>query len=177
MATSLTFRTPRISDAPGLAALGRDTFVAAFGHLYSAENLNLFLNQAYSEEAVCADLTNPDRLYHLAEVAGEMVGYCKLGFDASLDYDFAGRRGMELKQLYLLPSQHGSGLGTAFMNWTLDQARARDTEIIILSVWSGNDGAQRFYQRHGFRYLRDTIFMVGNHRDDEFIYGLELGTR
>jgi diamine N-acetyltransferase len=171
----ITFRTPDLSDAPALAALGRSTFVAAFGHLYSTENLNLFLSTAYSEEAVCADLTNANRLYHVAEVAGEMVGYCKLGFEASLDYDFAGRRGMELKQLYLLPSQHGSGLGTAFMDWTLEQARARETEIIILSVWSGNDGAQRFYQRHGFRYLRDTIFMVGNHRDDEFIYGLELG--
>ncbi len=170
----ITFRTPDPSDAPALASLGRTTFVAAFGHLYSAENLTLFLEQAYSEEAVCADLTNANRLYHVAEVAGEMVGYCKLGFEASLDYDFGGRRGMELKQLYLLPSQHGSGLGTTFMNWTLEQAKARGTEIIILSVWSGNEGAQRFYQRHGFRYLRDTIFMVGNHRDDEFLYGLEL---
>ena len=39
-----------------------------------------------------------------------------------------------------------------------------------LSVWSGNDGAQRFYARHGFAKVADVTFRVGEQIDEEFLF-------
>lgn len=170
-------RTPDAVDASALAKLGRDTFVETFGHLYSAEDLNSFLDQTFAVDAVAADIADPARALLVAEDETGLIGYCKLGFTVSLDYDPGDRRAMELKQLYVRESAIGSGLGARLMQWALDQARARGFDMIILSVWSENFRAQRFYQRHGFAKIGDTIFMVGNHRDEEFLYGLDLEAR
>ncbi len=56
----------------------------------------------------------------------------------------------------------------------ISEARARACDVMQLSVWSGNLGAQRFYQRYGFAHVADIDFWVGNHRDDEFLYELTL---
>lgn len=167
----ISYRAPRPDEAAALAELGRTSFIDAFGHLYRVEDLNAFLDATYTPETLSADLGNPNRVFRIAEDAGHMVGYCKLGLDQSLDYDSGDIATMELKQLYLLGSQTGSGIGGAFMDWTLDQAQKRGFEQIILSVWSENHGGQRFYRRHGFEKWGDTIFMVGEQRDDEFIFG------
>ena len=170
----IQYRPATTEDAAALSELGRASFVDAFGQLYSADNLNIFLNQAYSQAAVEAELANPRRLFRIAERDRRMVGYCKIGFDVTLDHEPGDRQVMELKQLYLLGRETGSGVGAALMAWALDEARARGFDDIILSVWSGNHRAQRFYARHGFEKIGDTIFMVGNHRDEEYLMGLRL---
>jgi ribosomal protein S18 acetylase RimI-like enzyme len=170
----IAYRPAATSDVPALAKLGRSSFVDAFGHLYSADNLDRFLEQAYSPGLIEAELANPVRLYRVAERDGQLVGYCKIGFEVTLDHDAKGRRVMELKQLYLLGGETGSGIGTALMAWALDEARTRGFDDVILSVWSGNHRAQRFYARYGFEKIGDTIFMVGDHRDEEYLMGLRL---
>lgn len=170
----IQYRPATPEDAPALSELGRTSFVDAFGHLYSADNLGRFLEQAYAQSAVEAELANAARLYRIAERDGLMIGFCKIGFDVTLDHDSKGRRVMELKQLYLRGSETGSGLGGALMDWALGEGRARGFDDVILSVWSQNFGAQRFYARYGFEKIGDTIFMVGDHRDEEHLMGLRL---
>ena len=170
----IQYRPATPHDASALSELGRASFIDAFGHLYSADNLNRFLEETYSLPVIDHELANPLRLIRIAEQDGEMLGYCKLGLDVTLDHEPRGRRVMELKQLYLRGVQTGSGIGTALMGWALDEARSRAIDDIILSVWSQNHGAQRFYARHGFEKIGDTIFMVGDHRDEEYLLALRL---
>jgi diamine N-acetyltransferase len=170
----ITYRMPSIADANLLGQLGKASFVEAFGHLYSPENLELFLDKVYSAAAVSSDFSNANRLFLVAEEDGRMVGYCKLGLEVSLDYDPGERRTMELKQLYMMQSHVGRGVAQHLMQWALDEARARGFDDVILSVYSDNPRAQRFYQKYGFRHIADTYFMVGNHRDYEYLYALAL---
>lgn len=170
----ISYRAPTIEDAPALAELGHASFLDAFGHLYKPDDLNAFIGQVYSIEAVKDDLNNPNRVFLVAEDDCRMVGYCKLGLNNKLDYDTGGVPTMELKQLYLRGAQTGGGIGSALMAWALDEARRRGFEQVILSVYSENHGGQRFYKRHGFEKWGDTIFMVGNQRDDEFIFGRKV---
>ncbi len=167
-------RPPAPDDAPALAELSRSTFVDTFGHLYSAENLDMFLTQVYSVEAVAADIVNPDRLLRVVERDGAMIAYCKLGLTYGFEHDVGDRKVMELKQLYLRAEAQGSGIAQELMAWMLAEAHERGFDAIALTVWSENYKAQRFYEKHGFAKWADTYFMVGNHRDDEYIYGLDL---
>jgi diamine N-acetyltransferase len=170
----ITFRTPNIADASALAKLGAASFVDAFGHLYSAENLNAFLSATYSVDTVAAELSSSQRVFRVAEDGQQLIGFCKLGLDLDFDIDLAGRRGLTLKQLYLVGTRTGTGVGGALIAWAIDEARSRSFDDIVLSVWSGNVEAQRFYRRHGFEKIGETIFRVGDHIDEEFLFGLQL---
>ena len=166
----ILYRAPRRDEAAALATLGRDTFVETFGHLYRPEDLAAFLTSIYAEDSIARQLDSDRILYRLAEDAGQLVGYCKLGLDVSLDYDPGDKTVIELKQLYVFASHHGSGVGQALMDWTIAEAQARDADEILLSVYAENARGQGFYKRNGFRWIADTYFMVGNHRDEEYLF-------
>lgn len=162
------------ADIPALSRLGIDSFVAKFGPLYRSEDLAAFLGTAFSPEAISAELANPERLYCLAEAQGQLAGYCKLGLVCGFPEHARGARTIELKQLYTDPMLTGQGIGTALMDWALAEARARGADELQLSVFSGNDGAQRFYVRHGFEKVADTTFKVGEQVDREYLFARML---
>lgn len=166
----ITYRAPRADEAAALADLGRNSFVETFGHLYRPEDLNAFLEDSYAADGVRAQVESPRFIFRVAEEGGQLVGYCKLGLDVSLDYDPGDKTVVELKQLYLMATHQGVGVAQALMDWAIAKAQARAAEEIILSVWAENARAQRFYQKYGFEWIADTYFMVGSHRDDEFLY-------
>ncbi len=170
----LILRAPESADIEALAEFGRNSFVAKFGHIYQSQDLDPFLEATHSPRAIAAELANPDRLYRLAEIAGRLVGYCKLGLSCGWpDYARADRI-IELKQLYADPAMTGRGIGAALMAWALDAARQLGAGEIQLSVWSENAGAQKFYARYGFEKLADIEYWVGGHRDDEFLFALRI---
>jgi diamine N-acetyltransferase len=168
----ITYRTPTMKDAQDLADLGRDTFVHSFGHIYSPDNLNRFLAETYSLRTVQTDLANPERLFQVAVDESRMIGYCKLGLTNHFPGPFEGRRVMEFKQLYLVDGYKGVGIADKLMQWALSMAHGYDD--MVLTVYSENPRAQRFYQRYGFEKYMDYFFMVGDHRDDEYLYRLKL---
>ena len=171
---SITYRAATPADVPALAELGAVSFIDAYGDLYSDEDLGLFLEQAYSADVIAAEVANPERIYRLAEEDGRLLGYCKLGLNGGFDHDFGDRKVMDLNQLYLRGNTTGKGLGSALMDWAISEAKVRDFDVMALSVYSENYGGQRFYERHGFAKLADIYFMVGNQRDDEYLFALEL---
>ena len=170
----MILRPATSADVPALAELGRESFVAKFGTLYTPQDLTTFLGQTHSEAAVAAELANPERRYCLAELDGRLVGYAKLGLACPWQDHARGERTIEIKQFYTAPDMAGKGIGAALMDWALQQARAESADEIQLSVWSENDGAQRFYARYGFEKVADTTFRVGEQLDHEFLFSLVL---
>jgi diamine N-acetyltransferase len=170
----MILRPALLTDVEPLARLGRESFCAKFGHLYDPADLQAFLEQVYSVEAVENEITGQTCIHQLAAADGELVGYCKLRQPSGYEEHSDAARPIALSQLYTSPGRTGSGIGTALMDWALAEARRRRCDAVQLSVWSGNEGAQRFYERYGFRKIADIDFWVGNHRDDEYLYELRL---
>lgn len=164
------------ADVPALARLGRESFVAAFGHLYSEANLNAFLEMVYSEAAVRGEVAGEDCIHRLADDGERLLGFVKLCHPSwyADDSPTGMRNPIALGQLYTQPDTTGQGIGAALMDWAIAEARARGHDAVQLSVWAGNHGAQRFYQRYGFAKVADIDFWVGDHRDDEYLFELRL---
>jgi GNAT superfamily N-acetyltransferase len=81
----------------------------------------------------------------LAEENGRIIGF--LGIDRSQ------RNGWEvLERLYVDPDAQNRGVGTAL----LEQAKALRPDGFVLWVFQKNEGARRFYERHGFRLVKLT---------------------
>ena len=69
--TDFRLRDAAIGDAAALSALGRDSFVAAFGHLYQAEDLARFLDEVHDPATIAAQIADPSFLHQLAADDGD----------------------------------------------------------------------------------------------------------
>jgi ribosomal protein S18 acetylase RimI-like enzyme len=170
----MNLRPATPDDAPALSRLGTDSFVVKFGHLYSAENLANFLAGSHSEAKVAKEIADPALRVMLAEADGKLLGFCKLVMACGWPDHARGSAVIELKQLYTDPEATGQGIGAALMDWALAEAARFGADEIQLSVYSDNPGAQKFYARYGFEKVADIHFMVGEQRDEEFLFARVL---
>lgn len=162
-------------DAARVAALGKEAFCAAFAHLYGDEDLSTFLAASHTPAVVAKQIADPDMRIQLAlNDDGKLLGFCKLVLACGWPEHVRAAPAIELKQLYTDPAATGRGLGAALMDWALAEAVARGAGEMQLSVWSENLGAQRFYARYGFAKMADIHFLVGNQRDEEFLFAKVL---
>lgn len=171
----MQYRAATAEDVPALVALGRESFVAAFGDLYRAEDLAAFLDEAHDPVAVAGEIAGNQCRHRLAfDEAGALVGYCKLRHPSKLAALSSARDPIELSQLYCAAGATGRGVGAALMDWALQEAADGGHDAIHLSVYSENHGAQRFYARYGFVWTADTTFRVGEQIDEEFLFEKKL---
>ncbi|WP_324697705.1 GNAT family N-acetyltransferase [Novosphingobium aerophilum] len=166
----MNLRPATAEDAAALADLGRRSFVVKFGHMYTPEDLANFLEDSHSEAKVAKEIADPGMRIMLAVEEDRLLGYCKMVLDCGWPEHARGGAVIELKQLYTDPEATGQGIGASLMDWALDLARERAADEVQLSVWSGNEGAQKFYARYGFGKVADIHFMVGEQRDEEFLF-------
>ncbi|WP_293874906.1 MULTISPECIES: GNAT family N-acetyltransferase [unclassified Sphingomonas] len=166
-----TLRTPTVADAETIAAVMTECFTATFGHLYAPADLAAFLD-GLTLERWRAELADPAFAFLLAEEEGVAVGFAKLGPHA-LPVEPAGPM-IELRQLYLVAGQQGSGLAARMMDRVIAIARERGAAELFLSVYVDNVRARRFYERYGFEEIGLYTFMVGNHADEDHLMRLTL---
>ena len=89
----------------------------------------------------------------VADDGGRVVGFEALG-DGVLEH------------LYLHPAAQGQGHGTRL----LVEAKERRPTGLRLWVFQRNEGARRFYERHGFRCLRLTDGEDNEEREPDALY-------
>lgn len=157
------------ADATTLAELGARTFADAFGHLYSPQDLQAFLDESHAVAAYEQLLASPLYALWLAERDGDAVGYALAG-PCGLPHEDARPGDGELKRLYVRSSEQGSGVGARLFEQALAWLERDGPRTLWISVWSENYGAQRFYARHGFELAGEYEFIVGQQRDREFMY-------
>ncbi|MGC4250282.1 MAG: GNAT family N-acetyltransferase [Sphingobium sp.] len=171
--TPIHWRGAEIRDAPALSILGGATFLASFAHDHPGEALIDHVRNAHGEEFYRAALADPAQTLLIGETPlGAPVGYALLT-PPDLPVDL--RHGdIELKRFYLLGDWQGKGNGDALMERAASEARARKAQRLLLAVYPANEKARRFYTRHGFAEIGETVFMVGTMPFRDLIYARML---
>jgi GNAT superfamily N-acetyltransferase len=88
----------------------------------------------------------------VAEDAGKIVAYAVFFHNYST---FLGRRGLYLEDLYVQPTQRGTGLGTAMLRALAAIAVERNCARFEWSVLDWNEPAIRFYEKMGATVYND----------------------
>jgi GNAT superfamily N-acetyltransferase len=91
---------------------------------------------------------NPDALL-LAAVAADGVAGHLVGIYEAASPMWLGARA-ELVSMYVRPSLRGGGIGSQLVADFTAWARERGASRAHVTAYAANDGAVRFYQRHGF---------------------------
>ena len=166
---SPTIRRAVPGDAAALAEIGEATFVESFAYLYTPEDLAKFLEQSHSAAAYERLLQDPGVAIWLAEADGEPpIGYAVAG-SCKLPVPDLEKSAGEIRQLYVRAAFHKHKLGTKMLVTAFDWLASRNYTPLYVGVWSENYGAQRLYGRFGFEKVGEYEFLVGRHRDREFI--------
>ena len=126
----MELRLARIEDADAVA----DVFIPSFGGL-------TFLPVLHSDEehrAFAGRLVRDTEVW-VAEESARIVGFASLS-EARLEH------------LYVHPDAQGRGVGSALL------AKAKERRPVGFELWvfQQNEGARRFYARHGLRLVRLT---------------------
>ncbi|MFB7249550.1 GNAT family N-acetyltransferase [Microbacterium sp. NPDC056234] len=94
-------------------------------------------------------LADPAGFALLAWVDGTAAGYAVVALRPAI-YNEGGQVAT-LDELYVRPSHRSEGIGAVLLARTIEESRRRGAGEMHINVDSGDAGARRFYERHGFR--------------------------
>ena len=131
-------------DAPAIARLFRRSFgtLAFLPTLHTPAEDRAFFAGVVAEQEVWA-----------WEEGGRILG-------------FAALEGAVLGHLYVEPEAHGRGIGGAL----LERAKERRPDGLELWVFQQNEAARGFYERRGFRLVRETDGAGNEERSPDALY-------
>ncbi len=110
---------------------------------------------------------DPERAaLYVAAADGECIGYALL--IPYLSHEFGGRM-MYLDEFYVLPAYRNKGTGGEFLAFLERECGNRGFVRMALEVMAGNEGAARFYGRHGYERQGRSVYgkAINLHRGAE----------
>jgi diamine N-acetyltransferase len=153
----LSIRPATTGDVPNLTNLAVTTYIAAFGHSFTPEDLAAHLAHNLAPANIARFISEDVVL--VAEAGGRLVGFVQFG-TAGPEYAPENDYDQELRRLYVLSEYQNLGAGTLLMQAALAHPLMQAAPAIYLDVWEHNQGARRFYERHGFEVIGTRQFEV-----------------
>jgi len=161
------------ADAALIADLSQQTFYETFASQNTKEDMDKFMNEQFSKEALIKEVGEPGNIFLLAYDGDEAVGYVRMR-EGEKRSEFENKSSIEIARIYAVQSSIGKGVGKALMKQCLITAVANQIEIIWLGVWEENNRAIRFYQQWGFEKFAEHDFILGNDRQTDWLMKKEL---
>lgn len=180
---NITLRKAQPSEAAQIAALGRDVFSITFGHSITPKQLQAYLDESYSLEAVASDVRDPIKDMIVATTVAAMDAEEELGgreadgaegvTEVIVGFALLTRNTtepclsnlsdlIELQRLYVHPAYHGKGVGKMLIQHLEKMASEHGYKNIWLGVWEENQKAQKVYERMGYQRAGEHDFTMGD---------------
>lgn len=142
----MNIRRAIIGDIKAISEISIKTYVDAFGHTFTPEELEerldkrsiSFYNEVFDKDTIL-----------LAEEDGQIVGYIQYG-NVTFKFEGVSNDDQEIQRLYVLESYQGKGIGKALMDTALQDPRLKNAPKIYLDVWDENAGALKLYKSYSF---------------------------
>ena len=146
-----------------LVKLWVDTFKQAYKDVHLPEDIAAYCAANFTAESASDELSSPQTVCCIASIENDPRGFYLVkhnGCPFPVDADAS-----ELKQIYVLASEYGNGLGRSLYEHAIESIRAAGSGCVWLSVADINLRAQAFYKKLGFDRLGPgPILEVGSER-------------
>jgi ribosomal protein S18 acetylase RimI-like enzyme len=150
---SIGIRPITPDDVPAIISLAQTTWLDAYAHIISSEQIGYMLAQRYDRARLCADTKDPEKWLCQAHLNGVLAGFvaCEI---------YQGE--FKLDKLYIHPAMQRKGIGAALVDHVAALARERGFSAMILAVNKQNEQAIRAYTRYGFRLRNEAVTDIGH---------------
>jgi len=159
-AINITVRQAKIGDAKAISNLGGVTFASAYSAIVRSEDMASYVADIFAPWRISEEIEASDSVYLVAETESGIVGYSKLAMTEIPEIIPAGYP-MELVRLYLDYRYYGRGIGEKLLSEICSRVVEAGHRGLWLRVWQKNEGAIRFYRRHGFEIVASEPYFIG----------------
>jgi diamine N-acetyltransferase len=161
-------RLANTEDAELIADMSRHTFYDTFATQNTKANMDKFMNESFTTEALIKEVGAPGNIFILAYDDQEPVGYARMRENNNPPV-LGDTPSMEIARIYAVHTAIGKGVGNLLMRQCVDIARKKAQKSIWLGVWEKNERAIAFYTKWGFEKFSDHIFMLGNDPQNDWL--------
>jgi ribosomal protein S18 acetylase RimI-like enzyme len=149
------------NDIAALQKIGRQTFFETFAASNSAQNMADYLDKAYAEEKLLAEINNPDSTFYFAKQKDKVIGYLKLN-TGHAQTELKDKEALEIERIYVIKEFHGKNVGQLLFEKAIQIAKDQNVAYVWLGVWEENKRAIQFYTKNGFIQFDTHEFILGN---------------
>ena len=164
----LTFKRCDQNDLMELVSISRSTYFNAFIADNSPENMQLYLDSAFSKSDLSDDLENKESEFYFTYLMDVVVGYLKINW-RDAQKDIKDKDGFEIERIYVLKEFQRKKLGQQMLDKITEIAKSKNVKYIWLGVWEKNIKAIRFYERNGFERFGEHSFMLGEEKQTDHL--------
>jgi diamine N-acetyltransferase len=161
MEQPLNIRLATAQDASMIADISRRTFYDTFAHQNTPENMQKFMNEQFTHEALMKEVAESSGIFIIAEAGEAVLGYARLR-ESVPPPSLGELPSIEIARIYALQSAIGKGVGNALMKRCIEIAYEMGKRIVWLGVWEKNPRAIKFYEKWGFEKFDEHDFVLGN---------------
>jgi diamine N-acetyltransferase len=169
---NIIIREATVEDAELIADLSRQTFYETFAADNRKEDMDKFMNEQFTKEALIEEVGAHGNIFLLAYIDEEISGYARLR--EKKDKLFNYKSTLEIARIYAATHFIGKGVGKKLMEASIAYARRLQKEIIWLGVWEKNQRAIDFYKKFGFEKFSEHDFVLGNDVQKDWLMKKDL---
>jgi diamine N-acetyltransferase len=170
---NVSLRTADHQDLKDLLHMARTAFLQAFTAGNKPENVNAYLDEAFTLKQFDIEMQEPASSFFVAEVDGEILGYTKVN-RTPVQTDIQDPESLEIARLYVLEEHLGSGLGKLLLDKAIDFAKQNQKKYLWLGVWEHNTRAIRFYEKNGLRIFGNHPFPFGDEIQNDLLMRIDF---
>jgi diamine N-acetyltransferase len=148
-------------DAELIADLSRQTFIDTFAPQNTEEDMDLFMNEQFTKEALIKEVGAEGNIFLLAFINDDVAGYVRMR-EGKERPELADKTAIEIARIYAVKNRIGKGTGSELMQKCIDIAIEKGKQVIWLGVWEKNQVAIDFYTKWGFEIFGEQDFLLGN---------------
>ncbi|GGC77628.1 spermidine/spermine N(1)-acetyltransferase [Thalassobacillus devorans] len=157
-----------LEDACQLREVGYETFKETFEHQNSPENMNAYLDKAFTLNQLEKELSNASSRFFFVYFKQDVAGYLKVNVGEGQTEDM-GEDAIEIERIYIKNKFQKHGLGKRLLEKAIELARNENKQKIWLGVWEKNENAIAFYEKMGFVQTGAHSFYMGDEKQTGFI--------
>ena len=162
-----------ITEVDELLEISKNTFVTYFKDYNSEDNLNEYVQKAFTIDKISSELNNQNSEFYFAKYKGENVGYLKINF-AAAQTELQDLNSLEIERIYVTEHFTGKKVGQLLFEKALEIAKNCELKYIWLGVWEQNYRAIRFYDKQHFVKFDTHVFKMGNDEQTDYLMKLIL---
>jgi ribosomal protein S18 acetylase RimI-like enzyme len=150
-----------LSHVQYLSDFGRKSFIHAYQCTLPLEELNKYINHAFSETTIRKEINGTKVIYFVCQDSElNLCGYAKL-IQSPPPKCINSDNAIELQRLYVGSNSRGQGVGKILELHAESYAKSQNISDIWLRVWDGNTVAQDIYKKWEFEVVGDEPYIVG----------------
>jgi ribosomal protein S18 acetylase RimI-like enzyme len=163
----------KLQNLEELGIIARRSFLEAYPQNTDHKNMELYLNEVFTENEIKKQLLSANSIFFLLKVNDRICGYAKLRWDRSPNH-FKNRKVVELERLYFLNEFKGRGHGSHLFQFCIDYSKEKQFEWMWLLVWQENLSGIKFYEKKRFEIFGRKIFHFGNESSEDILMKRQL---